>query len=320
MQESVKEERNKYIGGSDIACIMGISPFKTRWQLLNEKAGIVEDTFKGNAYTAYGNVMEEKIRRYINSNLVYGETPYYEDKIVIEPKGKEPIGIRCHCDGINDSSILEVKTTSDIHADVDDYKVYLVQLLFYMLFFQKRYGMLAVYERPEDMSEEFNATRLHIYRIDMLDYEDLIENISEEVLKFKEDLRDLKSNPFLEEEDLMPQELVEITDKIVALEDTLASLKAVEKQVKDFKAQLKEEMQKHGVKKWNTASGYSICLIDDTPDTVEVVEELDIESLKRDLPELFNSRYEGGYMEQVEKVKKGRAGFVRISIPKRSED
>ena len=30
----VSEDRDKYIGGSDIPVILGLSPFKTRWQLL----------------------------------------------------------------------------------------------------------------------------------------------------------------------------------------------------------------------------------------------------------------------------------------------
>ena len=66
MQKSVNEDRDKYIGGSDIPIIMGISPFKTRFDLLLEKAGLKENDFTGNEYTEYGNVMESKIRDYVN--------------------------------------------------------------------------------------------------------------------------------------------------------------------------------------------------------------------------------------------------------------
>lgn len=317
MQDSVKQDRKNWLGGSDIPCIMGISPFKTRYQLLCEKAGIEEDTFKGNAYTEYGNVMEEKIRDHINnSNMVYGEAPFHEDKFVREPIGSDPIGIRCHCDGINDITVLEVKTTSEIHEDVNDYKYYLVQLLYYMIYFERRYGMLAVYERPEDMSEEFDMRRLQVFRIDREDYRDLIFEIGQAVIDFMIDLKAMKENPFLEEEDFIPSELVEVSDKLIALEAQLESMKAIEKQVKDFKAQLKAEMEKHKVKKWRTPSGYGICLVDDTPSTVETVEELDLEAMKQDLPELFKPYTDGGYMKPVEKIKKGKAGYVRISIPK----
>ena len=36
--QDVTKDRDKYIGGSDIAAILNISKFKTRWQLLKEKA------------------------------------------------------------------------------------------------------------------------------------------------------------------------------------------------------------------------------------------------------------------------------------------
>ena len=317
MQESVKENRWAYLGGSDIPCILNISPFKTRWRLLQEKARIVEPEDVSNAYTRYGNVMEEKIRDHINnSNMVYGEAPFHEDKFEREPIGSEPIGIRCHCDGINDITVLEIKTTSEIHENVNDYKYYLVQLLYYMIYFERRYGMLAVYERPEDMSEEFDMRRLQVFHIDREDYKDLLFEIGEAIVKFMKDLRELKMNPFMEEEELIPDELVGISDKLIALETKLEEMKTVEKQVKEFKAQLKEEMQKHKVNKWKTPSGYSICLIDDKPDTVETVEELDIEAMKQDLPELWKPYYDGGYMKPVEKIKNGTKGYVRVTPPK----
>ena len=122
MQKSVKEDRDKYIGGSDIPIIMGISSFKSRFDLLLEKAGLKKDDFDGNEYTEYGNIMEEKIRNYMNE---LDNTEYKEDKLIKDD-------IRCHVDGYNGNLIIEIKTTSNIHDNVDDYKVYLVQLLFYM--------------------------------------------------------------------------------------------------------------------------------------------------------------------------------------------
>ena len=317
MQESVKEHRERYIGGSDVVAIMGLSKYKTRYQLLQEKAGIVEPENASNIYTEYGNVMEEKIRDHINnSNMVYGEAPFHEDKFVREPIGSEPIGIRCHCDGINEITVLEVKTTSEIHEDVNDYKYYLVQLLYYMIYFERRWGMLAVYERPEDMSEEFDMRRLQVFRIDREDYKDLIYEIGLAVAKFMIDLKAMKENPFLEEEDFIPPELVETSDKIIALEAQLEDMKRIEKQIKDFKAQLKAEMEKYKVPKWRTPNGTLITLVEDTPSTVETVEELDLEAMKQDMPELWKPYTDGGYMKPVEKVKKGRAGYILITLPK----
>ena len=66
MQESVKQDREKFIGGSDIPIIMELSPFKSRFDLLLEKAGYKKNDFDGNVFTEYGNKMESKIRDHIN--------------------------------------------------------------------------------------------------------------------------------------------------------------------------------------------------------------------------------------------------------------
>jgi predicted phage-related endonuclease len=69
--DSVIKDRDKYIGGSDIPILMGISPFKTRWQLLKEKAEPRGDGY-ATEYTSpqieYGNEMEEKIRACVIRN------------------------------------------------------------------------------------------------------------------------------------------------------------------------------------------------------------------------------------------------------------
>ena len=197
--QNVKVDRDKYIGGSDIPIIMGISSFKKRWELLQEKAGLVEDTFEGNIYTEYGNILEPKIRDFINQDL--------KDKFV---EGKDIIGdIRCHTDGINKTTILEIKTTSQIYSTLEEYKVYLVQLLFYMKYTKRKKGKLAVYERPENFNKDFDESRLTIYDIDIKDYKPLLDEIDLAVDDFRNDLRRLKENPFITETDLEPKELIE---------------------------------------------------------------------------------------------------------------
>jgi len=55
------EERKKFIGGSDVASIMGISPWKTRFQLWQEKIGLAET--KSNSYILQkGHILEDKAR------------------------------------------------------------------------------------------------------------------------------------------------------------------------------------------------------------------------------------------------------------------
>lgn len=194
--QDVRTDRNKYIGGSDIPTIMNINPFKKRFDLLLEKAELLENEFDGNIYTEYGNVLEPKIRKYINK---LRNTNYIEYK-------KIDGNIRCHLDGFDNVSVLEIKTTSQIRKKVSSYKKYLVQLLFYMQQTNVEKGLLAVYERPKDFCEEFQEDRLQMFDIDINDYDELLKDINTALKKFIEDLEKIKENPFIEEWELEEME------------------------------------------------------------------------------------------------------------------
>lgn len=194
--QNVRTDRNKFIGGSDIPIIMNISPFKKRFDLLLEKADLLENEFEGNIYTEYGNILEPKIREYINK---LKNTNYIEYK-------KIDGNIRCHLDGFNDVSVLEIKTTSQVRKKVSSYKKYLVQLLFYMQQTNVEKGLLAVYERPKDFSEDFHEERLQMFDININDYDDLLKDINNALKKFIKDLERIKENPFIEEWELEEME------------------------------------------------------------------------------------------------------------------
>ena len=310
MQETVKQDRDKYIGGSDIPVIMNLSPFKSRFDLLLEKAGYKEDTFEGNVYTEYGNKLEPKIRDFINEVTKVAKDPFVEGKHVREAEADEIIGVRIHTDGENDACILEIKTTSQIYEDVDDYKIYLVQLLFYMVNTGKPYGVLAVYNRPEDLSEEFDSKRLQIFDICINDYEELCSEIGEACEKFIEDLQKVKDNPFITEEELLPTEITDITARIIAFESQLDYLKSIEKKIKDDKARLKDAMQTCGVKSWTTPNGYKIALVPDGEDTTKKV--FNESKFKEKCPKTYNK-----YLEDT--IVKGKTGYVKITAPKAKE-
>lgn len=196
MQSSVKENRQHYLGGSDLVALLGISPYKTRFELLQEKAGLkpIEDV--ENEYTTYGNTLEPLIRDYVNNS--FGKN-FREDKLEIE---NDILPIRCHFDGIHKQSILEIKTTGTLKKTIEDYKGYLVQLLFYMINAKKDKGMLCVYKRDKDFNEVFNSNNLQIFLIDIDNFKNLVWEIETEVERFRNDLKKLKENPFLTEEEL----------------------------------------------------------------------------------------------------------------------
>lgn len=297
MQASVKENRNLYIGGSDIPIIMGISQFKKRFDLLLEKAGLKEETFEGNEYTEYGNVLEPKIRDFINENR---EDKFVEGKFIEND-------IRCHTDGINKEMVLEIKTTSQIHEKVEDYKVYLVQLLFYMEYTKRNHGKLAIYHRPDDFNEEFDSKRLIQYDIRLDDFKELVEDINKAVKQFRIDLAKVKENPFITEEELLPVDLTELSNKIVALENQLTEMKKIEVQAKELKAQLKSAMENNNIKKWETPNGVKITLVADGED--KVVRKFNEQLFKENNLDLWDQ-----YSEDV--VQKGKVGYVKITLPK----
>lgn len=297
--QDVTKDRAKYIGGSDIPIIMGLSPFKTRFELAQEKAEIREDDFNGNEYTEYGNIMEPKIREFLNKKYGYA---FFEDKVIDG-------NIRYHADGWDKDkeTVLEVKTTSKIFNNIDGYKKYLVQLALGMDKFNAEEGILAVYERPDDFDETFDQKRLKHYVISRNNIEDLLlAEIYPVIDSFIKDVEKLKENPFLTEEELQPDNITKWTNKILSLEGQMLYFKELEKKYKEAKENLKKAMEEHGIKKWTTNNGTQITLVPDGKDTT--VKVFDEKTFTAENPEIAEK-----YM--IEKVKKGRSGYVRITPP-----
>ena len=301
MEYDVTIDRDKYIGGSDIAVIMGISTFKTRWELLLEKAGLKENEFTGNQYTEYGHNIEPKIREYVNR--LYNTN--FEPNQIINGM------FRGHTDGFNGQCVLEIKSTSHIYDNVDDYIVYLVQLVKYMQENNVEDGLLAVYERPEDFSLEFDVNRLSLYPIKVERYEDLLDKVNAEIARFCEDLERLKDNPLLSEEDFQPNEIVAITNKVMVLERRMAEYKTIQEEYEAMKQNLFNAMVKHDVKSWETFNGTKITRVDGQAPTTKTVTEFDSDTFSKEHPRLYKQ-----YSKEVEKTSKGRAGYVKITLPK----
>ena len=300
MEYNVKIDRDKYIGGSDIPVIMGISTFKTRYELLLEKAGLQESDFEGNRYTEYGNIMEPQIRDWVNAMGLRGGG--FEPSVLVNGD------IRCHTDGFNGQCVLEIKTTSHIYETLDEYKVYLVQLLKYMQENGVRWGLLAVYERPEDFSPVFDTDRLTVHEVDAASFEKLLAEVNYEIDRFRTDLARLRENPLLCEADFQPHEIVAVANQVLALEQKMAEFKIWEAEYKELKQNLYDQMGKYGVKSWEMPNGTRITRVEGTPATVETVTELDTEKLKADYPLIYAS-----YEKTVTKKKSARAGYVKIT-------
>ena len=297
----VTVDRDKYIGGSDVPVIMGLSTFNTRWGLLQEKAGLKVNSFNGNKYTEYGKIMEPQIRDYVNRRL----------KNKFEPNQVINGDIRCNTDGFNGDCVLEIKTTSHIYGTVDEYQIYLVQLLLYMQENGVKKGKLAVYNRPDDFNPVFDAERLEIHDITVNQYKHLLSEVNAEIARFRDDLSRLRNNPLLTEQDFQPNELVTISNQVLELETRIAELKVLESEQKSVKQALYDAMDKYGVKSWETPNGIKITRVDPVEGTANTVTVFDEESFKAENPALY-----GMYQHDVTKKTAGKNGYVKITLPK----
>ena len=171
-EPNVTENRHLYVGGSDVPVILGLSKFKTQYELAQNKTGIVKSNFKGNEYTAFGHALEPQIREYINLTTDYN----FIETSTINEKHR----IRANTDGVDydKKTLLEIKT----HGANPTMDVYKVQMQLYMFANDLDQGLLALYHRPSDFNLEFDSNRLKTVMIQRDD--DLIEHILKEIELF----------------------------------------------------------------------------------------------------------------------------------------
>ena len=311
---NVLVDRNKYIGGSEIASILNISPFKTRWELLQEKAGIEVEKFHAVEYEEYGQKMEGIIRDFINEKY-FKDDPLKEDTTIEE---HVVISHRCNHDGLNSTTNWECKTTSQIHKEVRDYKYYVVQLLWGMMKANKDKGLLSVYERPEDFSIEFDEKRLHNYEIKIDDFEDWIEEINTGVIQFTDDLLKLKANPFLSESDLLPEDIQSKINLVQIMEEQIELAKVMKEKYEAEKQKLIQLMLEKGIKTFETPNKTKITLVCGKP-AEEVAEEYyDEDEFIKDNQELYEKYHSklAEYKKIKMVLKNGRKDSLRITLKK----
>jgi putative phage-type endonuclease len=103
-------KRSKFIGGSDVAAILGLNRYKTPYEVWDEKKN-GNNSFTGNPATEWGNKLEPAIIKHfeqVNNTQVFDNNiTYLSDKYNF---------IGCHPDGIffkgSEKLLLEVKTVS----------------------------------------------------------------------------------------------------------------------------------------------------------------------------------------------------------------
>ncbi|MFS0979623.1 YqaJ viral recombinase family protein [Enterococcus casseliflavus] len=243
---NVTEKRTQYVGGSDVPAILGLSKYKTQYELAREKAGIVQPEFISNPYIQFGNKMEPFIREYINTvNSLNFITETFVDKQNM---------IRSNVDGIDleNKILLEIKT----HGANPTEKVYEAQMQLYFHQTGCSYGWLAMYHRPSDFDLEFDRENLVIKEIER--DTGYIEKILDAIETFWIRVEYLKEKP-----DMTESEYYSIgndVDKLVARVERFElemlefekKTKVLKEQQKEYRELLYQKMEENDIKKIDT--------------------------------------------------------------------
>ena len=99
------EERRKGIGGSDVAAILGLNPWKTAYQVYQEKRKEIE-AWQGNDATDWGKRMEPAIRQWYSDTT--GRCVRLPDKILYN--SKHPFMLASLDGFTDDRRVVEIKT------------------------------------------------------------------------------------------------------------------------------------------------------------------------------------------------------------------
>ena len=176
--EKFKQERASGIGGSDMAAILGLTTWGSRFSIWAKKTGQIPDEIPDNEYMWMGRKLEPVAIE------IYEEKTGNKVKRDVFQRHPEYDYIMGHFDGVimdgdKPAAILEIKTTKVRNWDkwgepgTDEVpENYLIQCMQYLAISGLPYADLAVLMDNE----------LKIYRIDR--DEDLIKTITEEAVKF----------------------------------------------------------------------------------------------------------------------------------------
>ena len=196
-REQWLKARKRFIGGSDVSCILGLNPYKTNVQLFREKKGLVEpDDLSDNPLVQYGTQAEEHIRALFSLDRSDLKVEYIKDN---SWRNTDYPFAACSLDGWTTDEngrqgILEIKTsTITTSQQANKWKDqipdnYFCQVLFYLGvtgwdYVDLRANLKYVY--PE--RDTYTITR--DYHLERHDYEQDIATVMEAAENFHQALK-----------------------------------------------------------------------------------------------------------------------------------
>ena len=204
-RESWLKNRTKYLGGSDVACILGLNPYKSNLELYREKIGLVAPPdLSGNAAVEYGTKAEEHIRALFALDHQELEVSYVENNSWHNSKYPFAAASLDAWSAEKESGrrgIVEIKTaiiTSKAQAEKWDGRIpdnYYCQVVYYLGVTEWDYVDLRARLRYEYPNERFVVER--DYHIERSECEEDIPIVMEAAAMFYDRLKKKEEPPLL---------------------------------------------------------------------------------------------------------------------------
>lgn len=274
-----KKWRSEGLGASDSPAIMGVSPWKTRYQLWEEKAGLVVPDDQGNWATKRGNELEPKARAHYE--LTYG----IEMPIAFVEHKTYPF-IRASLDGYNEaqSIVLEIKCPGkDDHDLAKQGKV------------PEKY-----YPQLQHQLLASGAAKVHYYSFDevsahlveVLPNAEYCQKLLNELIIFW-GMVQTKQAPELEDRDFKKVKDIEAIALLARWNDTKREIENLEEQESDLREKILEKLGHHSRWKHDSTTIYK-AFRKGTIDYAKIpeIKNLDLEQYRKKGSETWTFRRE----------------------------
>lgn len=110
------------------------------------------------------------------------------------------------------------------------------------------------------------------------------------------------------------EELLPILNQMSELEEKLKEYKKLQEQYDEFKQKVFNAMVENDIKKF-VFNDTQFTVVSATPEKTEIKMEFDVKEFKEQHEELYKK-----YTKPVTKITKGKASYLRITLPKDKEE
>ena len=204
-REAWLEHRNKYIGGSDAACVLGLNPWRSNVELWEIKTGRREqEDISEKPFVKYGHDAEPYLRELFALDFPEYEVEYVENNMWLNdafPWAHASIDGWLIEKDTGRRGVLEIKTTNIVRAGQrDEWKdriptTYFCQCLHYMMVCEFEFAVLKSQLKTEIEGDVFLTTK-H-YKIERSDVQADIEYLRDAEKRFCEAIKKGVTPPLL---------------------------------------------------------------------------------------------------------------------------